>query len=421
MAPKKKTKYSFQFTRRIRTNAFGWHGTSTASKAIKDAIRELKTVAKFDPLASAEGAVVLIERMWKALQHVDSSSGSIGTAVDKGLDEAAAIFEKADLDPKTRQGYLERIWEAIQEEDIGYYDSLPDRWPQFCGDRETMARWADEFKEPTQSVLSDPTPGAYFRGTALCLSCLLALQRYDEIFEILAVERNLLFDTKRYGARALVQQGKLDEAIAYAKEGSSSVYSDPRIDAFCEQVLIDADQSERAYEEYGISSSERSTGLATFNAIKKKYPDIAPKRILEDLIAANPDNPGKYFAATRKAGFEDLALEIANSSRVDPKTLTRAAEQVMDTKPAIAARYAAIAYRLFQEGWGFDVTKLDIVRALETAREAAERSGNTDPAIEQLLSGTSSSPAKPPRAKSPTSTPHLRLYRPEEHEGTGEG
>jgi hypothetical protein len=78
----KKTKhYKWTFTARIRTNAFGWKGSRLACQRIKEAVSEVRKIARKDPLPGAEGAIKLLEKLWPALQHVDSSSGALGTAV----------------------------------------------------------------------------------------------------------------------------------------------------------------------------------------------------------------------------------------------------------------------------------------------------------------------------------------------------
>ena len=43
-------------------------------------MKEIKGVARRDPIHAADGAVVFLERVSPALEQVDSSSGAIGTA-----------------------------------------------------------------------------------------------------------------------------------------------------------------------------------------------------------------------------------------------------------------------------------------------------------------------------------------------------
>lgn len=73
---KKSKPYKWTFTARFRTNAFCWKGSRLACKRIKEAVSEIKKVTRKDPLPGAEGATKLMEKLWPALQHVDSFSGA---------------------------------------------------------------------------------------------------------------------------------------------------------------------------------------------------------------------------------------------------------------------------------------------------------------------------------------------------------
>lgn len=52
---------------------------------IREAVSEIKKVARRDPIVAAEGAITFLERVSPALERVDSSSGAIGTAVNKAI------------------------------------------------------------------------------------------------------------------------------------------------------------------------------------------------------------------------------------------------------------------------------------------------------------------------------------------------
>jgi hypothetical protein len=69
------------FTPRFRHHAFGWR-SQPAIQRVREAVSEIKAVARHDPALAAEGAVLFLKRMSAALDHVDSSSGAIGTAVN---------------------------------------------------------------------------------------------------------------------------------------------------------------------------------------------------------------------------------------------------------------------------------------------------------------------------------------------------
>lgn len=72
--------HKWEFKARFRRNAFGWKSQPAITR-VKQAVGEIKKVAKKEPLLAPEGAVVFLERVSPALEHVDSSSGAIGTVV----------------------------------------------------------------------------------------------------------------------------------------------------------------------------------------------------------------------------------------------------------------------------------------------------------------------------------------------------
>ena len=83
--------HKWEFKARFRRNAFGWKSQPAITR-VKQAVGEIKKVAKKEPLLAAEGAVVFLERVSPALEHVDSSSGAIGTAVNNAIAELVPII-----------------------------------------------------------------------------------------------------------------------------------------------------------------------------------------------------------------------------------------------------------------------------------------------------------------------------------------
>ena len=69
----------------------------------------------------------------------------------------------------------------------------------------------------------------------------------------------------------------------------------------------------------------------------------------------------------------DLALQLADQSPCEPKTLTRAARDFLESEPAFAMGAAMAALRWLNEGWGYEVTTIDVVDAFDLAVAAADR------------------------------------------------
>ena len=87
--------HKWEFRARFRRHAFGWK-SQPAIKRVREAVAEIKKVAREDDRLAAEGAVLLLEKVSPALEHVDSSSGAIGTAVDRAIEVLVEIIASRD-------------------------------------------------------------------------------------------------------------------------------------------------------------------------------------------------------------------------------------------------------------------------------------------------------------------------------------
>ena len=108
-----KKAYKWTFPARFRSNAYSWKASRLACQRLREAVSEIKKVAKKEPELGGEGAVRLIEKLWPALEHIDTSSGALGSAVYKALDALIPIIIKAPTDDKTRGKWLDRLWQAM--------------------------------------------------------------------------------------------------------------------------------------------------------------------------------------------------------------------------------------------------------------------------------------------------------------------
>ena len=117
-----------------------------------------------------------------------------------------------------------------------------------------------------------------------------------------------------------------------------------------------------------------ATGLVTFRAIQKKYPERAPEKVLADLAAFSGD-PGRWFAAAKDAGLLDLALTFARSGRTDPLTLSRASRDLLGKDARFSLEAGRLAIRLIVAGYGYEMTGLDAMDACKHFLAAAEALG----------------------------------------------
>jgi hypothetical protein len=137
-------------------------------------------------------------------------------------------------------------------------------------------------------------------------------------------------------------------------------------------------QAEESYERYAIAANQSTSYLATYRAIVRKYPEKAPAEILRDLIQGTPGEEGKWFATAKEAGLLDLAIELANRSPSDPRTLTRAARDFMEKNPAFALEAGLAALRWLGQGYGYEITRADVWRTYSRTIQVAERLGRRD-------------------------------------------
>ncbi len=208
-------KHKWTFSAHFRTGAYGLKGSRLACRRLREATSEIKKIAKKDPVLGAEGAVRLMEKIWPALQKVDTSSGALGTAVNKALDALIPIIIQAPADGKVRCQWLDRLWQAMADEKINYLEPVGDRWGEICGSPEVAGYWADTLVSTLRACWTDPVPGGYFHGTTACLSCLLITGRYQELLELLELPRYPHWHYRRYGVAALRYMGREAEAIRY--------------------------------------------------------------------------------------------------------------------------------------------------------------------------------------------------------------
>jgi len=368
------TSHKWAFKARFRARAFGWRGSRLAIERLKQAVSEIRAVARRDPILAADGAVSLMERLWPAFEHIDTSSGALGGAVNWTLGELIPVIARAPADAKTRDRWLDRLWQAIQDDGVSYLWLVEQRWGELCASAEVASRWADEILPILRRVWSEERPGDFVSGTDLCLSSLLAAGRYQELLDVLALKERPIWPWRRYGIRALRAQGLLEEALAYAEASRGLNIPNSAVDAECEEILLAAGRRGEAYARYALTANQANTGLATFRQIAKKYPEIDPQRILTDLAEASGD-PGRWFAAAKDAGHLDLALRFATTGRTDPKTLSRASRDFLESDPTFALRVGRLAVERILAGYGYEITALDLAGAVDHFLAAAEKLG----------------------------------------------
>ncbi len=382
--------HKWAFAPRFRRHAFGWR-SQPAVQRVKEATAEIQKAAKKDPSLAAAGAILFLEKVSPALEQVDSSSGAIGTAVNHAIEACARIIAAAPVDDETRDRWLDRLWEAHQNDAIPYIDRLGDCWGELCASPERASAWADRLIGMVETVWNPSrTPGGYFHGTIACLSALFHAGRHQELLALIDKAPYSMWHFREWGVKALAAMGRKTEAIRYA-EASRGLNDNPiAIACACEKILLSSGLADEAYARYAIAANQGTTFLATFRAMAKKYPTKPASKILEDLVASTPGQEGKWFAAAKDAGLYNEAIALALRTPCDPRTLTRAARDFAALNPPFAVEAGLAALRWIAAGYGYEITGLDVLAACSSTIDAAKNAGVVDEAekrIRDLISG----------------------------------
>lgn len=376
----------WDFKSKFRANAYGWRASSLAVTRLKEAAAEIRSVAKSDPVLAGDGVVLLAERIWPSLQGIDSSSGALGSAVFRTVNELIPILIAAPADRTTRGKWLARLFEAIQNDGVNYLSPLEERWGEIAQYPDLMDEYADLMIRMVRRAWADNQNYSYVTGTSICLSGLLERGRYDELQELLATHRVKFWPYHRFGAEALVRQGLWEAAIAFAEDARCKTnpgYYELSIDRFCEALLIKQGRSDEAYQSYGLRAANGTTNFAVYRALISAYPDRDRRRMLLDLIETRGDK-GKWFAAAKDARFFDIAVECAAVNGADPSTLLRAARDFLGKEPKFAATVALLALSSLLNGGGYDPRPTDAADAVKYLLAASRTLAALDWAVGEL-------------------------------------
>ena len=375
----KPAQHIWVFRTRFRRNCFGWKSQPAIAR-VKEAVAEIRKVAKRDLRLAADGAVLFLEKVSPALEQVDSSSGSIGTAVNNAIAALVPIIAGAQVDADVRAAWLERLFEALQADEMPYIESLGDHWGDLCASPAVASEWADRLIDITRLVLSpDRQPGTYFKGTTACLSAHHGAGRHDELIEIVRAEQ--MWTYRQWAVKAMLASGRSAEALRFAEASRNPWSSDHAIDATCEEILLRSGMRDDAYKRYGMRANGMTSHLATFRAVTKKYSERPPHDVLMDLVNASPGQEGKWFAAAKDAGFLTEAVALARRSPCDPRTLTRASRDFAAQQPVFALDVGLLALHWLVQGAGYEITSTDVIDAFRATVHAARSAGRVDEVV----------------------------------------
>ena len=390
-------RHSWAFASRFRAGAYGPRASKLACQRVREATAEIAKVAQRQPSLGAEGAVRFLERVAPALEHVDSSSGALGTAVNRALARLIPLIASCTVDERTRTNWLDRLWRAYENDGLGQLEPVAERWGELCGSVDAASAWADKLWPGLRAHWRSREAAKYFRSASACLSCLEHAERYQELLTLLRLAPYAVWHYRQYGVRALLALGRKRDALHYAEASRGFNQPDGVIDRVCEQIYLSSGLHEEAYRRYALKGVEGQSYLARFRSVAARYPMKERAEILSDLIATTPGQEGKWFAAAKEVALYDLALDLAHRSPCDPRTLIRAARDHVDSQPEFALEAALCALHWLSRGWGYEITSTEVLQAHDFAMAAADalgRNSDTEERIVAVINGADSEAAK---------------------------
>ncbi len=98
-------------------------------------------------------------------------------------------------------------------------------------------------------------------------------------------------------------------------------------------------------------------------------------------MASEPGSEGRWFAAAKDAGLFDVAIELANKSPTDPRTLIRASRDFAEKQADFAVSAGMAALHWMARGYGYKITTGDVLEAYSSVLNAASAAGVSEAQI----------------------------------------
>lgn len=111
----------------VQPGAFGRKAALWA-QSLNEVVAEIRQVACREPVVAADGAMSLLEKLSSALELADSSSGAPGTAANRAFDAPVPVIAGVDAPAVMRGRWLERLFDALQNDQMPYIERLGERW-----------------------------------------------------------------------------------------------------------------------------------------------------------------------------------------------------------------------------------------------------------------------------------------------------
>jgi tRNA(fMet)-specific endonuclease VapC len=114
-----------------------------------------------------------------AIQAVDTSSRSLGNAINTTVHELLDLLLTVPADAPTWERWLVRFWTAVEKDGVDYRSEVVERWGKLFQTPERASRTVEDRVSVVRLSWS-PEHRGYFRSTTGCLFCQLAAGRYQK-------------------------------------------------------------------------------------------------------------------------------------------------------------------------------------------------------------------------------------------------
>jgi len=150
----------------MRAGAYSWRSSAKAIERLKSTRTEVRSVARKDVVKAAEGVIALVQRIWPAFEHIDTSSGALGSAVNRTLEDLLPILIEVPADDNTRAKWLEQLRTAILDDGVDLLAPIADRFREIAAFSTSARPRAAVTSVPSGSAMAAVMPGPPWRWRA---------------------------------------------------------------------------------------------------------------------------------------------------------------------------------------------------------------------------------------------------------------
>jgi hypothetical protein len=145
-------RHKWQFSARFRAGAFGWRNDK-AIQRIKEAEKEISSVARKDKILAAEGVILFFRKLEPAVEQVDDSSGRMSGVIGRTIEKLIPVVARAPADNEMRAQWLVDLKSIAETSQYWLYSALPEHWGELCGSDEAARVWLENWLPRLESSL----------------------------------------------------------------------------------------------------------------------------------------------------------------------------------------------------------------------------------------------------------------------------